>query len=236
MKKITLYSVILMIVLIVFTFCIKKIIFTKNGYVTVKGAAEKTVIADMAYWTISFVNAGNDLSVVKDKNSADLQVVIDFLKENNFKPNEYKINSIELIDMDTREYKDPNQQNRYILTQSVSVITNNVDLVSNVSQNLDQLIDKNVSIKCSYGEMKPVYKFTKLNLIKQEMLKEATINAKNTAKQFAIDSNTRVGKIKYANQGIFNITSKDKSANYDNELFAKEKEVRVVITIDYWLK
>ena len=237
MKKIICCILGVLLLVISLMFSVKKVLFNKMGYVTVKGASEKFVKADMAYWTISFVNAGDDLNSIRNKNSKDLEIVIEFLKQNSIDEKEYDINPIELIDMDVKEYKDPNQNNRYIMSQGVSIITNNVDLVSMVSQKLDQLIDKNVSIKCGYGEMKPVYKFTQLNSIKQDMLKEATINARKTAEQFAKDSNSKVGKIKYANQGLFSIGSKNKSSSFgDNEAFEKDKEVRVVITIDYWLK
>ena len=214
---------------------IKDLFFEKNGYVVVKGSAEKVVKADIAYWTISFTNAGNDLKILKEKNKQDLTNILLFLKENNIKENEYKIVPLELIDMDSREYRDPNQVNRYILTQGVSIITNNVDLLESVSQKLDLLIDKNISIKSGYGESRPVYKFTKLNNIKQDMLREATLNARKTAEQFATDSNTLVGSIKYANQGVFSIDSRNKGVGFE-ESFEKEKEVRVVITIEYWLK
>lgn len=214
---------------------IKDLFFEKNGYVVVKGSAEKVVKADIAYWTISFTNAGNDLKILKEKNKQDLTNILLFLQENNIKESEYKIVPLELIDMDSREYRDPNQVNRYILTQGVSIITNNVDLLESVSQKLDLLIDKNISIKSGYGESRPVYKFTKLNNIKQDMLREATLNARKTAEQFATDSNTLVGSIKYANQGVFSIDSRNKGVGFE-ESFEKEKEVRVVITIEYWLK
>lgn len=214
---------------------VKDLFFEKNGYVVVKGSAEKVVKADIAYWTISFTNAGNDLKILKEKNKQDLTNILLFLKENNIKENEYKIVPLELIDMDSREYRDPNQINRYILTQGVSIITNNVDLLESVSQKLDLLIDKNVSIKSGYGESRPVYKFTKLNDIKQDMLREATLNARKTAEQFATDSDTLVGSIKYVNQGVFSIDSRNKGVGFE-ESFEKEKEVRVVITIEYWLK
>lgn len=214
---------------------IKDLFFEKNGYVVVKGSSEKEVKADIAYWTISFSNAGNDLKLLKSKNKQDLDNIISFLKENDIKDSEYKVVPLELVDMDSREYRDPNQLNRYILTQGVSIITENVDLLESVSQKLDILIDKNVSIKSGYGESKPIYRFTKLNDVKQEMLKEATLNARKTAEQFAVDSNTTVGSIKYANQGIFSIDSRNKGVGFE-ESFEKDKEVRVVITIEYWLK
>ena len=231
-KKYLLFALVSLFLIFI---CVNDLFVVKHGYVTVKGSSEKIVQADMGYWTLSFSNAGNDLKSLKNKNTADLNNVLLFLKENKILDNEIKIIPLELIDMNSREYKDPNQLNRYILTQGVSVITSNVDLLEKISQKLDELIDKNISIKSGYGESRPIYKFTKLNDIKQEMLREATQNAKKSAEQFALDSETKVGTIKYANQGIFTIEPRNKGINYE-ESFEKEKSVRVVVTIDYWLK
>ena len=232
MKKYYLMGFLIFFIVLISIDCL---FFSKTGYVVVKGSSEKEVKADIAYWNISFTNAGNNLKTLKEKNKQDLDNIISFLKENNIKETEYKIIPLELIDMDSREYRDPNQLNRYILTQGVSIITENVDLLENVSQKLDLLIDKNISIKSGYGESRPVYRFTKLNDIKQDMLKEATLNARKTAEQFANDSDTKVGSIKYANQGIFSINARNKGVGFE-ESFEKDKEVRVVITIEYWLK
>ena len=216
---------------------VKDLFFEKNGYVVVKGSAEKVVKADIAYWTISFTNAGNDLKILKEKNKQDLTNILLFLKENNIKENEYKIVPLELIDMDSREYKDPNQKNRFIVTQTVSVETNNVDAVEKASKNLLELISENVYLKASYGAMKPIYIFTKLDDIKNQMIDEATVKAKSAAEQFAKDSNVKVGKIKKANQGVFVITGRNKASQYGNdELYQKNKEIRVVSTIEYYLK
>ena len=85
--------------------------------------------------------------------------------------------------------------------------------------------------------MKPLYIFTKLDEIKNPMIDEATEKAKRAAKQFATNSNVKVGKIKKANQGLFVISGRNKAAQYGNdELYQKEKEVRVVSTIEYYLK
>lgn len=206
-----------------------------GGYVTVKGSAEKNVLADTAYWTISFVNSGNNLQTLREKNKKDLEFVVSFLQKSSFKDKNISINQLELLDLDSKEYKDPNQKNRYILTQSINLITNDIENVSKAAQNLDSLIENNVYIKNNYGEMKPVYKYTKINDIKNELLKEATINARNTAKEFANNSKTKIGSIKYANQGAITINSRNKS-NFINEEYEKEKEIRVVITVDFWLE
>lgn len=61
------------------------------------------------------------------------------------------------------------------------------------------------------------------------MIEEATIAARNAAEKFAKDSDSKLGKIRRANQGQFVISDRDESTPYI-------KEVRVVTTIDYYLK
>ena len=73
------------------------------------------------------------------------------------------------------------------------------------------------------------YEFTKLNDVKPQMIEEATKNARVTAEKFASDSESKLGKIKHANQGIFSIVDHDNNT-------PDIKRVRVVTTIDYYLK
>ena len=121
--------------------------------------------------------------------------------------------------------------------KTVSVETNNVDAVEKASKNLLALISENVYLKASYGAMRPIYVFTKLDDIKNQMINDATIRAKSAAEQFAKDSNVKVGKIKKANQGVFVITGRNKASQYGNdEMYQKNKEIRVVSTIEYYLK
>ena len=209
--------------------------FSKKGTVIVKGSSEKYVTADKVIWNISFVNAGNDLNLIKDKSIKDTEKVKNFFKKYNLTDEEIKIGQLEFVDMDSREYRDINQKNRFFLTQNLYVESNKINEVENASRNLLELIQENVFLKESYGSMKPIYIFTKLNEIKNSMIDEATSNAKKSADQFAKNSNTKIGKIKNANQGIFSITGRNKS-DFENESYQKDKEVRVVSTFEYYLK
>ena len=65
--------------------------------------------------------------------------------------------------------------------------------------------------------------------MKPEMVAEATKNAREAANKFAEDSDSRLGKIKSANQGQFSIEDRDQYTPYI-------KRVRVVSTIQYYLK
>lgn len=60
------------------------------------------------------------------------------------------------------------------------------------------------------------------------MIAEATKNARSAAEQFAHDSNSKVGKIKNATQGLFSIEDAAPGLEY-------RKNVRVVTTVVYEL-
>jgi len=72
------------------------------------------------------------------------------------------------------------------------------------------------------------YLYTKLNDIKPEMIEEATKKAREAAEKFAADSDSKVGGIRQANQGLFSITNRDINS-------PDIKKIRVVSTIDYYL-
>lgn len=214
-------------------------ILNKTGIVSVKGSANRYVVADKALWNISFVSAGNDLNIINKKIIDDTAKVKEFLKKYQITDEEISSGQLDFTDMEAREYRDPNQKNRFIVVQNLVVESNNVDAVERASKNLLELIQQNVYIKDSYGSgsMKPVFIFTKLDDIKNQMIDEATEKAKSSADQFAKNSNVKVGKIKTANQGVFVIVGRNKASQYsDNEMFQKEKEIRVVSTIEYYLK
>jgi len=61
------------------------------------------------------------------------------------------------------------------------------------------------------------------------MIEEATKNAREVAEKFALDSNSKVSKIKSAQQGLFSITDLDQNTS-------DIKIVRVVSTIEYQLE
>jgi hypothetical protein len=65
------------------------------------------------------------------------------------------------------------------------------------------------------------------------MLAEATQSARVVAEQFAKDSHTHLGSIRRANQGQFQLNSRDGNAN---EAGSVDKKIRLVSSIDYYLK
>jgi len=206
-----------------------------NNSVSVKGLAEMNVTADLAIWKLKIVTTGNELIPAQQQISEQTAEINTFLQQQGFKPSEINIERIETNDLMATPYRgnDANSS-RFILSQTITVKSNNVSLVEKSLPKTDSLIAKGIIFDTSYND--PVsYIFTKLNDVKPQMLEQATLNAKKAAAEFAKSSGSRVGKIRRANQGVFSILPREQTAN-SFEAQQVEKTIRVVSTIEYWLE
>lgn len=207
-----------------------------DRFVTVKGLSEREVVADLAVWQLRTKVAGNDLASTQAQMEANLKAITAFLNTNNFQPNEMESRPIRVVDRRANEYGNGNNNaQRYIVEGGIVVRTARIDHVKKVSQLTNQLVSSGVTLTddsgCGGG---PDYDYTAFNTIKQEMLAEATRNARETATQFAVDSGSRVGQIRRANQGLFSITPRDGGSGCVPS--DPHKQIRVVTTVDYYLE
>ncbi len=204
-----------------------------NNSVTVKGLSEKDVVADLAIWKLKFVITENNLQLGQQKITEQAKKINTFLLKQGFKADEITIERIETTDLAANPYLNNNNSFRFILTQSITVRSQNVTLVEGSIPQTDKLIADGIIFDNNEGY--PVsYIFTKLNDIKPQMLADATQNAKKAAEEFAKNSHSKVGKIRHANQGVFSILPREQtSSSYEAQQI--NKTVRVVSTVEYWL-
>ncbi|MCQ2298481.1 MAG: SIMPL domain-containing protein [Bacteroidales bacterium] len=196
--------------------------------VTVKGLCEKEVMADRAIYPISYKESGDNLeslyNTVKQKN----EVIRQYLKDKGFSDAEISIGTPRLTDRLADSYG--TYQSRYTINSVVSLCTEKVEQVIALQGDLSSLLDQGIAIGSgNEWETPAVYEITKLNDLKPEMIEAANQNARATAEQFAKDSDSRLGKITEATQGLFSIEPRDANTPYI-------KKVRVVTTVSYKLK
>ena len=212
--------------------------------VTVKGLVERTVKSDRAIWAITFKTAGDDLPSVFAHSEANKTAVMKFLSDQGISTAEVTTGQISVTDKQTNQYVQ-NGGSRYILQQTVTVSTGDVDKLAAAGAKTALLIQAGVVLA---DNSNIVYKFTGLNALKPDMITEATRNARASADRFAADSGSEVGVIRSANQGVFSISADGATAaaaddsgegggGEDAQADASiMKKVRVVATIEYYLK
>jgi len=217
-----------------------------DRYVTVKGLVERTVKSDLAIWPLSYKDAGDDLSLLYEKTESDKKDVLQFLDQQGIQSSEIELGVLRVVDTQANEYGGGNRApHRYIVEQMITVRTRRVDQVAAAAQKTMQLLQKGIVLNSNPGQGAS-YVFTGLNSIKPDMITEATRNARAAADRFALDSGSKVGSIRQANQGVFSILPADQSSdtsepgegvggsfNADSSLM---KTVRVVTTVEYYLE
>ncbi len=118
---------------------------------------------------------------------------------------------IQVTDKQANEYGGNNNGGpRYIVQQTVTVSSNDVDKIAKAGQKTAQLLQAGIIVVGGYGQGIR-YVFNGLNALKPDMITEATKNARAAADRFAADSGSQVGSIRSANQGVFSISAADAS-------------------------
>ncbi|HEY5939697.1 MAG TPA: SIMPL domain-containing protein, partial [Gemmatimonadales bacterium] len=201
---------------------------TSSRYVEVKGLAEREVAADLALWPLRFVSTGDDLSVAQTEITKDTRSVYTFLVRHGVDTAAVQLLALEVSDAQANRFPSERGGTRFVIQQTVMVRSDKPQVVLAASQRVSELVSAGVILSSSgeYGVGGPTFVFTKLNQLKPAMVAEATANARAAAQQFAADSRTSLGEIRYANQGIFVILPRDQAPGV-NEGGQLQKTVRV---------
>jgi len=197
--------------------------------VTVKGLAEREAAADIAIWPVKFNVASNDLGSLYATVERQSTAVVAFLKQHGFADDEITVAPPSVTDRQAQNYGNAGQiAFRYTATAVVTVYSRQIDTVRRSMKEIAGLGKDGIALAGQNYEDRTQFLFTGLNTLKPGMIEEATKNARGVAEKFAKDSDSRLGKIKTAQQGQFSISDRDSSTPYI-------KKVRVVSTITYYL-
>lgn len=196
-----------------------------------KGLAEKRVKADRANWSIVFSNAGKskqDIPELYTQAERQQTMITELLKQNGFDESEINVGVLDYL---IREFRDKDGKlvdQKHTLVGSINIETSKVEIVAKARANINKLIAQGIDIQNNA----PTYRFTGLNEIKPQMLKDATTNARIAANEFAENAGVKVGGIRSARQGNFFV--RDAGEEY-GDTKKIEKDVRVVTTITFYL-
>ena len=201
----------------------------RDRKVTVKGLSEIEVPADQVTWSITTVETGNDLQQVYANASAKIGKISKFLTNNGIAAGDISVGTPIVTDNEADRWSAERIPFRFKIKTVMSVNSKEVDKVRGLISRQGELLQQGIAIiNNEYSE--PVsYSYVSFQEMKPRMMEEAIANAQATAKQFAQNSGSRLGKILSADQGQFSITSKDENN-------PQIKKLRVVTTITYQLK
>lgn len=196
--------------------------------VTVRGLAERNVVADLATWDLSYSEQGSDLGEVQARITRDTAAARAYFQNLGF-----PADALQPAGAGVNQFYN-NGQPRFTINQRLQFRTTDIPRARRAVAEQFDLVKAGVQLQ---EGSKMVYSFTKLNDIKPPMVAAATKNARAAAQQFANDSGTGVGGIKNATQGYFSIEARDgDGGNTYGVADTPFKKVRVVTTVAFYLK
>ncbi len=228
-----------------------------DSTISVTGSSEKIIQSDTAKWrasfsrTINFANTNSSPLVnedfksipveaqiknVNDQLAKDLVQVQKYLKENKVDAKSIKVNPVTVTPINEQGSYGPSARViGYTLTQQVTVEDSNIQNITRVAQNSSSLLNQGIIFTSEPIE----YYYSKLSELKLDMLAEATENAKNRAGKIAQSSNSKVGNLRSASMGVFQIMSVNSTdiSDYGSyDVSSIEKKVMAVVKASFLLK
>jgi hypothetical protein len=202
--------------------------------VTVTGSAQKEIKSDYIVWKSSFSIRQADLKTGYRKLNDDLEKVKKYLTEKGIGEKQIIVSQISTSKVYKKNEKgnDTNEIQWYILSQDIEVRSKDVEKVDNVSREATDLIEENIELE----SQAPEYFYTRLDELKIEMLAMATENAKLRAENMVKATGNKIGNIRSARMGVFQITpvtSTDVSDWGVNDTSSLEKKVTAVVSASF---
>lgn len=207
--------------------------FTKE-VITVTGSAQQPIRSDYAVWQVSFGRRQATLPEAYRTLKQDLDIVRSYLLSKGVPESELSVSQIftSTLYKKTEQGYDTNEMEGYRVSQTITVSSRDVDRVTRLSRECTELITNGIGIT----SQAPQYFYTKLDELKVEMLARATENAKQRAESMAQAAGNRIGILRSAKMGVFQITAPNSTDVSDygvNDTSSLEKKVMAVVSATF---
>lgn len=211
----------------------------QTGVITVKGLAQANHKATVSTWKIQIYGWGSTYSDAMKNNQNNLNIAVNFLNSHGFKTKEREITEL-YVNKRIEYYRDDkgysqSRQNGFDAKRNILISTKDLATLQKALKDIQTLKAQNQNISFSPAQ----YYLENLEKIKKDLIAKATKDAFARAKEFATTSGVKVGILKSASQGSFNILSTRPDHNDNNDYGGRydtstiDKKVRLVVTVKY---
>ena len=207
-----------------------------NNVISVTGSAYEIVKSDSGTLTFEInVKRANKQEAYKTS-QAQVKIVEEYLKAKQIKNIELKtVNGYYSYKRNAKTGEYTDIPDMYNLTQPVTISSDNVELIKNISNDITGLINKGVDINV----YSPSYDYSKLPELKVTLLEKASKDAKARAASMLKPTHNSVGKIQSVRMGVYQITPVDSTNVSDmgiNDTSSIDKKVTAVANVSFKIK
>lgn len=208
-----------------------------DNTISVTGLGTKKFTSDLITWDGNFTRNSFELQSAYNELSADRKIISDYLISKGIKADEMVFSAVDIQKMYNYSNDSYGNSTRtfagYQLSQRVSIESTEVAKIENISRNITEIINRGIEFTSST----PNYFYTKLSEVKQQMIADATKDAKQRAEKIAENAGAKLGNLKKANMGVIQITAPNSTEEYSwggtYNTASKEKEASITIKLEY---
>jgi len=205
--------------------------------ITVTGSAKKEIVSDLAVWTGNFSVRTKDLKTGYNQLKVNEATVKKYLMEQGIPEKDIEFSSINTginyVIGPSGQYT--SEIESYVLNEEVKVQSKDVQKIKQLALQATDLMNQGLEFQ-SYP---PQYFYTKLPELKVKMLSLATQDAKRRAEEIAGNAGSRVGALRSARMGVFQITPRYSNEISDygiNDTSSLEKEITAVVSCSFEIR
>lgn len=183
--------------------------------ITVTGLAEKDFVSDLIVWNGNYSRSNMDLKAAYALLKQDESNIRTYLKNKGVPEQNMVFSSIDITKDFTNRYDESGRIvntvfNGYVLRQTVKVESKEVEKVEAISREITELIQQGIE----FNSTSPSYYYSKLSELKIDLLAKASADAKSRAESIAKNAGSRLGDLKTASMGVFQITGQNSNEDY----------------------
>lgn len=187
----------------------------KADVINVTGMGSKDFDSDLIVWRGSFSKMNINLQSAMADLETDRNKIKGYLVGKGIPEANIVFSAIDI----NKDFDEIRNENGYVVSsifrgyslgQTVTIESNEVDKVEQISREVSELINSGVEF---YSDA-PEFYYTKLAELKIQMVSEATADARVRAEKIAESAGSALGDLKSADMGIFQIVGQNSNEDY----------------------
>jgi hypothetical protein len=205
-----------------------------NDVFVVTGSAKRAIKSDYIVWLLSVSSQQPTAREAYRELTRQTERVRAYLKQQQIPDDAITTTAIETVSIPelTSNGQETGQILAYRLSQRFEIRSNEVDRYTELSKRSTELIEEGINI----ASEPPRYLYTELDKLRVEMVAEATKDARARAEAIAGSTNSRVGTVRDAKTGVFQITSRNSTDVSDSGIYdtsSIDKDITAVVSITF---
>lgn len=215
---------------------------SQTGGLSATGSASIDFESDLIVWRGTYSAYANTTSEAYSRLQRDSDKIKSFLSDYGIEEDDIVFSAIDISKRYSSNYNDAGNYvgdtfAGYELYQTVTVSSEDVDSVEEVSRDITELIEEGVE----FTSNSPEYYYQDLDSLKLQLVEAATENAKERIDLMAKGSGCVVGKLVSSNLGVFQITGQNSaddeySSGGTYNTSSRMKTATITVKLNYTVK